>query len=935
MKTVNNNESKTTRDLVFMIDTTGSMGSAIQALRTTVPEAVLFTMLTGVFDRIMILQYKDYDVPEVVSHSAWQPATQDGMNTLINYAQSLQPSGGAGQPEAVKTALYQLADLLQGPTYVMHITDAPMHDKRLDREGQKELRVLGKYFNSTTLIDHLTTNHPVRYYALTMHEERQYYYFAARMDGSVQAIGSFHTTKLRQSMVNLILSWVTEQLPGYRFNSLSGDIIATPSEDNILVQRYNQAAVLVGKNTDHTNRVFDVLDRIVDTNVMMLVHSPLFGSIWRAVCALRRDNRRATLINRLSNKINTLPAADADELRTWIQNSYDRSAEINEELEEFINEHGLHGTLSYHQDMTISPKDLINSFSTLGRDDRARIIHVLTRLRVDNTDQKTLESGQLPLNLPVNKLFSLLLHTVAPGTKASQRIAALIAMLAVMSQSVLKEQALEYLGKIRGTWLCFDFDEDGKPVIGENFNGNVAYVCTNVSKHHPELFTPEELENVNHINVLCRAYRLKNCEVTVETEMRGGMDRRFRGYRTECKQCHNRYPETLINDVGVCGYCEFDMDVRYTPENDNFQQYKCTTCGYFYSANPNIHISGRRQCHWCKERQETLDYIAQHGMSDCPPDHKTPGYQCTQCGLKYASHIHHDRCAACVNGEAVPEMRFNQSQVLTHRLLNPEQLHGVHLTQGLDHGMVPPRLYDAFRQVQFTDPVPHVPSQLVWQEQEVCNQDAVWGTILDVMDGKSVQLPSCSICCDTFRPDQLVLVCGRKSCGQRVCFDCGADWYRSEVGQLYNPRHASCPFCDRLPAPRCCARWGVRTAGRKLDSSYYYAVCCTCQTVQEHSAKSCSEGEPDVSGWECENCQEAKTDGTIEYMHCPSCSVPTSKTGGCNHITCPCGQHWCYVCGGAFEANTIYGHMMSAHGGYFDHDYQDGDYYDSDDDEED
>ena len=29
---------------------------------------------------------------------------------------------------------------------------------------------------------------------------------------------------------------------------------------------------------------------------------------------------------------------------------------------------------------------------------------------------------------------------------------------------------------------------------------------------------------------------------------------------------------------------------------------------------------------------------------------------------------------------------------------------------------------------------------------------------------------------------------------------------------------------------------------------------------------------------------------------CPGCSMLTSRTGGCNHMTCPCGVEWCYVC---------------------------------------
>jgi hypothetical protein len=29
---------------------------------------------------------------------------------------------------------------------------------------------------------------------------------------------------------------------------------------------------------------------------------------------------------------------------------------------------------------------------------------------------------------------------------------------------------------------------------------------------------------------------------------------------------------------------------------------------------------------------------------------------------------------------------------------------------------------------------------------------------------------------------------------------------------------------------------------------------------------------------------------------CPGCSLRTSRTDGCNHMTCPCGVEWCYIC---------------------------------------
>jgi hypothetical protein len=49
---------------------------------------------------------------------------------------------------------------------------------------------------------------------------------------------------------------------------------------------------------------------------------------------------------------------------------------------------------------------------------------------------------------------------------------------------------------------------------------------------------------------------------------------------------------------------------------------------------------------------------------------------------------------------------------------------------------------------------------------------------------------------------------------------------------------------------------------------------------------------------------------------CPQCNTPTSKSGGCNHMTCRCGCHWCYNCMAKFKSpEECYTHLSLVHGG--------------------
>jgi hypothetical protein len=88
-----------------------------------------------------------------------------------------------------------------------------------------------------------------------------------------------------------------------------------------------------------------------------------------------------------------------------------------------------------------------------------------------------------------------------------------------------------------------------------------------------------------------------------------------------------------------------------------------------------------------------------------------------------------------------------------------------------------------------------------------------------------------------------------------------------------------------------------------------------------------------VNDFQCEECERHKKKPTkaLKIIECPGCGVPTQKSGGCNHMECVCGKHWCFACGKAFPQDEIYAHMSSAHGGYY---YTDGIDDDDDDEEE-
>ncbi|KZP28453.1 hypothetical protein FIBSPDRAFT_1039575 [Athelia psychrophila] len=53
------------------------------------------------------------------------------------------------------------------------------------------------------------------------------------------------------------------------------------------------------------------------------------------------------------------------------------------------------------------------------------------------------------------------------------------------------------------------------------------------------------------------------------------------------------------------------------------------------------------------------------------------------------------------------------------------------------------------------------------------------------------------------------------------------------------------------------------------------------------------------------------------FKKCPQCAVWIEKTEGCNHMECKCGAHICWVCMHIFNAQSVYEHMNTVHGGMY------------------
>ncbi len=115
--------------------------------------------------------------------------------------------------------------------------------------------------------------------------------------------------------------------------------------------------------------------------------------------------------------------------------------------------------------------------------------------------------------------------------------------------------------------------------------------------------------------------------------------------------------------------------------------------------------------------------------------------------------------------------------------------------------------------------------------------------------------------------------------------------------------------------------------------SCFSEICSSCGE-DSHERLSCEDARIHNNPAEQERMSEAWLLQQRGIKKCPTCSRLLEKTEGCNHMTCPfvfnpfthllkltsfsrCGAHICWRCMGVFDADNIYEHMGTVHGGIY------------------
>lgn len=939
-------------EIIFVIDTTGSMGSYIEAMKKSISIMLLMLqVMTLNCLKVSIFSYKDYcDSPMPV----WS-CIHGTFDELTNFVSSLTASGGGDTPEATKTAMWQVINLLRftgnGPsTLVVWMTDAPPHclfSREINYEKEKRA-----HLNSTNDFDLCEI-----YRAFEMTGAMMVTVIPdniATRDRKVVNImsgfGNIITPKNNvTNIVDIIMSYIlalmgenTDKISlihkhdcgNYKDeNDTSFSTFIHDLHPAIQIQlnkcdtwtSLNDILIHLKTDTSFREVCTNIISNVVSIDPMMISTHPIFGKIWRTLCCFREDEnviQLKILISQVANK-NT-------SFREFLDKSYDQKQEIKDILNKYIStEYYILDDITHDLKLTNQEARSILTAPT------PQALSVYTKLlariqKVNGTMQINAEGIPLgiPCNVPVNILFTHLPHLVLPGFKVTTWGSTLIAVIAILSNNpLLSSLAKEYLGSVKGKWLHID----NIKTYPELMNPDVIRLVLRIK----EFLTMEEIDFFMMFNNANIVKNSRNAHITLKIPNILTIANEVNEDLMKCNNCLQSRSFTLMgkhdpktNEV-TCGLCLCPEDINYGksfpgPTDSKVHMTTCKKCIRRYQIVDFKSLNCGPVCHDC--RSGNLD--------NCNT------LVCSKCCAKYVSYIplSEGNVFTCRQCKDCPDSSTVERTATLAELVrqNPDLSVIFNIpSDGIS------MLFDTHNQkslfdiatdqqqlllIKTKEPQPFT-GELTFGKQTVVNSVDVVKNIVEILHS-TIQRSECALCYEKVPYENLHLSCGNSSsCNYQICNSCATSWYNvNSPGNIYAHSAATCAFCRNVPLDTVMKRFNkpqARLAGRKTFNplaSKIYGWCRCCFKVKDYADRECAVDVPNLNGTfccnECRSVLELKRSDSNQITHmkqCPSCKIDTIHVGGCWHMTCPCNTHWCWKCNESFAEDNIYSHMWTEH----------------------
>jgi len=565
------------------------------------------------------------------------------------------------------------------------------------------------------------------------------------------------------------------------------------------------------------------------------------------------------------------------------------------------------------------------------------------------------------------KFWRILLHTILPGTMLGSRPAALLAALSLrMGIKPLEQAALEELVHWRDKWNTLDFPE--------TWSLGCLQLLLEADKKAQAAGMPDGVLKDVDRRMFETLVDYKLLEFNLDTKLTARLGwtpnktKSVLGPIVMCRWCGYSRSVTIMAGDGVCGRClklnkqlpvgktadeylAIGVSKSYGPETQaSWVECSMAECRAQYVVYDIEGLRARPKCHYCRNKG-----IVSQDDPAYPRLTTAPCVTCSRClnrviwpkeyrpaDFDAAAYV----CPACVTApdktiidEEITPRKLMAENGLSFLLRNDDAVPGDVIFNGRSIfallSPLSPEQRAALPEKLVVLPALQAESDLTLtiNGKPLHNTLPLLRDLNNWISSRSVQTHTCTLCFDSFAPSLLRLACGgRRGCRQPICAGCVDGWYGVNApGRVINTSALCCPFCRRMPRGNGVLPARVRFLAGLGDAvrekgEWVYGWCRGCGTAKRFAERRCAAGVTDVpEGWLCKECEEQRaSEGLVRGKEkefvvkmCPRCGVATEKVIGCDHITCPCGAHWCFYCGQEKSAEEIYRHMAQEHGGWY------------------
>lgn len=835
-------------DLMFIVVSGDSSYYMTQELETTLPQIFQLTKLTDFFVNISILSYHEYcDKETRLEWSGWKD--KKGFKLLKSFMNEIKMEDRVlSDMQTTKYSNYfEAFTKIENNTICIMLYEEPSHQKfKYTKNHEESFQSNIEELEYWLFANEKINKNNVRFFPLYIQTEKskdtKLPFFATLSELASGKCFNIQKSQVVKTTIGILLN-----LAGLKYNYHSSTQIVSMfikhNEKSSLSDPYlfSKLKIIYSSDIDipkvekfkykiedmlhkirndmkFTDLVYMIFSQIVTKkNVISLTYNILFTEIWNLLCEQHNDSRLKKIVNKIRKLKESVSHNDAIILHGLINMSFIRhkiSKNIYKKYETPQKFYVFDRRTCENHKKNFEIENIC-SLSSINA-----ISNIIATLKIyDKNPQK----AYIPTNMSLEDIFVILSFQICPEIHYDSRLRYIMAVICIISNSLLSLQAKEFLNNSRGSWINFSLPENNTLDFSLLMIKVVTYA---LNEYEEEVLIALQMEK--------SIIKYKDVKLEVNVSYSSNVDKRL-SYKKRCVKCNQWRSNTMFTG-SHCVLCQSGMTFF---DNNRVYNYmcECKTCLVHYSIYNYKNLEYKSKCHFCRLGQ-TAPYI-----------------ECKMCLNKFL--FQHSNvpityiCPIC----KIDPNSFMQVYEIT--LENYIKINGA-LFIGVDI-KDPHKFFNSKKKHDKKTPEERLKMMRYFQEiskndlenhkfpignsfKKVLNVDKLQLQIFKVFE--YIQTERCGICFKIFNFNDLEPVCGdnTKRCSTNACKTCLKTYYgQIKLNAFFFVSTMFCPFCKSVPNPLILRRYNIELYKicstidyKNLDSDFSYRLCKKCNKIQKY-----------------------------------------------------------------------------------------------------